>query len=276
MKCPNCLYESEQDFIFCPKCGVQVQSEQVQPQIQPIFMPNINPAASRLLPLLKDNMFLAICVLVSVWTLLSFDVISILLTIFLWLTFAKSRKNIVDTKHLRQISGTIYASYVINNVASIIIIVCGAIYIGLMGYAMSVSLVEFEQSLRAAMDTALNQFPFKDYLPSYSMVTVFLGIGIGMLLGGITTLLINVLGFRKIHRFVKSVYMGIDANSYELAYLSAAKNWLIYFAVVKCIGTVFALAGGLTALITGGVQAATIIIAVILIKKYLLANNYQI
>ena len=273
MKCPNCLYESEQSFAFCPKCGTQAESA---PQAD--FVPAVNPAASRLLPLLKDNMFLAICILISVTAAISFDVISILFTIFLWLTFAKSRKNIVDANHLRQISGTVYASYVLNNVASIILIVCGAIYTALMGYAIYSSpgsLDLIENSLTYRIPEIFDTLPFKDVIPHYFSVTIIIGICIGIFIGGIVSLLINVLGLRKIHRFVKSVHLGVSTNNYELAYLTAAKNWLIFFAVIKCLSTVTALGTGLSEALATGAQAAAIIISVILIKKYLnaLANH---
>lgn len=268
MKCPNCLYESEQPFTYCPQCGAQVLAD---------FVPAVNPAASRLLPLLKDNMFLAICVLISVTTVISFDVISILLTIFLWLTFAKSRKNIVDANHLRQISGTIYASYVLNNVASIILIVCGAIYTALIGYAIYSSpgsLDLIENSLTFYIPEFADTLPFKENLPQFINGVFIIAMGIVFFVGGIVSLLINVLGFRKIHRFIKSVHIGVSTNNYELAYLAAAKNWLIFFAVIRCLSTVTALGTGLSDALATGSQAAAIIISVILIKKYLMSNNY--
>ena len=54
--------------------------------------------------------------------------ISILITVFLWLTYADAQKGFANEKHLQFISGTVYAQYVIMNVVSAILIVCGVLF----------------------------------------------------------------------------------------------------------------------------------------------------
>ena len=70
----------------------------------------VQTVADRVLPALKDGIFLAICILMSASCLISLSMdsiplINILATVFLWLTYAQSRKDIVDAKHLRCVSG---------------------------------------------------------------------------------------------------------------------------------------------------------------------------
>ena len=58
----------------------------------------------------------------------SFSVINILLTVFLWLTYASARKDKVPTDHLRFISGTLFAQYVILFVAAGLCLLVGVIF----------------------------------------------------------------------------------------------------------------------------------------------------
>ena len=117
MKCPNCGFESERNYPTCSQCQAEIQA---------------NPVAQKILRPLKDALFLVICILMSASCLLSLaadnvPLIEILLTVFLWLTYAQSCKGIADAKHLRCISGTVYADYVITYVAAGLVLVLGLI-----------------------------------------------------------------------------------------------------------------------------------------------------
>ena len=139
MKCNNCSFESEQDFAFCPNCSA--------PAGEPVSVsePIVNPVGERVMAALKDKMFLAICVLLTVASAIStfsgggIPAIIILHTVFLWIAYSKVQKNIVDTKQLRNLSGTVYAQYVVLNVLSIIFpVLCpGLRKSGLMKYSNS-------------------------------------------------------------------------------------------------------------------------------------------
>ena len=83
MKCSNCGYESQEDFIYCTNCGTAVADA---PAV------SLNPVADKVLAVLKDRLFLVICILMSVSCVAalmceSIPIINILLTIFLWLTY---------------------------------------------------------------------------------------------------------------------------------------------------------------------------------------------
>lgn len=118
MKCANCGFESEQNYSVCPQCQANTQS---------------NPAAQKILCVLKDPLFLVICILMSISCAISLaadnlPLINILITVFLWLTYAQSRKEIADAKHLRFISGAVYANYVINYVIAGLVVILGVIF----------------------------------------------------------------------------------------------------------------------------------------------------
>jgi len=141
MKCQNCQFESEGRFDYCPNCGQPTANANAQP----VEKVSINPTADIVLSALKDSAFLIICILMSVATGLQFvvsefSVINILITIFLWLTYASAQKGFADEKHLQAISGSVYAQYILTNVLSIISIVFGA----LIGIVMPVVLSNAE------------------------------------------------------------------------------------------------------------------------------------
>ena len=123
MKCTNCGFESISDFKFCENCGAPAPVlETAEPQ----------GAENRLLSVLKDKLFFVICILFSVSAATAIvnggiPVFNILFTVFFWLVYSQAQKGIVSAKHLRCISGTVYANYVVVNVVSIILIVCGVI-----------------------------------------------------------------------------------------------------------------------------------------------------
>ena len=88
--------------------------------------------ADQLLPALKDPLFLVVCILLSISCLLSLSagsvpLIDILITVFLWLTYAQARKDIADAGHLRCVSGALYAQYVIVYVVAGLLLVVGVI-----------------------------------------------------------------------------------------------------------------------------------------------------
>lgn len=121
MRCTNCGYNNDGDARFCKSCGFAMSFNQ-------------NPLAERILPLLKDDLFMALCILYSIsvgFSLISggMPVTRILMTIFLWLIFSQSRKETIASNYMRCISGTIFASYVIKWILCCIVALCG----GLLG-----------------------------------------------------------------------------------------------------------------------------------------------
>ena len=58
----------------------------------------------------------------------SVPLIHILITVFLWLTYAQSRKDVADAEHLRCVSGAVYAQYVIVYVAAGLCLLAGVIF----------------------------------------------------------------------------------------------------------------------------------------------------
>ena len=96
MKCPSCGYERESAFAFCPQCGTQMQNSandvnNAQPTPVTYTATDAAPqneVQSRLLAMLRDKMFLGICVLETAVFALSllnknFDVLALLFALWL-------------------------------------------------------------------------------------------------------------------------------------------------------------------------------------------------
>jgi len=291
MKCTNCGYEPEGNALYCAKCGMALPTEPApaaepapQPTPEPVSAaepqtvvpPNVpiaDPKSNSLLAALKDALFLLICICVTAsagFSLLSggLPVIQILLAIFLWITLAKASKNILSVEHLRCISGTVYANYVVCNVCAILLLVSGV--------GVTVSFLAFSNVPEFA-----NNFSFANELIelvpelepilanlNYSLFGVVLGVI--FLFAGIIILLISVLGLRKIHRFAKSVYQGVGNPFFPFEDPRSAKTWLLVFGIVSGISALSTLGSGLFAFLSAAGAAAAPILAALLIDKYVL------
>lgn len=271
MKCQFCGFENEEAFSFCPNCGAATQpsTSEVCAPAQPV-----NTAAETILQALKHPLFFVLCILVSASCALTLiqsgpDVLSILFTIFLWLTYAKSRKDIADASHLRCVSGTLYAQYIIVNVCAILLIVVGAI-LGLGLFALGSDL-SFVNEMLSELDLGADVLALFGQLSTAVLGTV---IFIAFVIAGVLMLVVNLFSTRYIHRFAKSVYQSIASGALTLKHAKAAHGWLWAFGVISGIGALGNLGSGdLVLILSSGASCAAPIIAAILIKKYLLTEE---
>lgn len=257
MKCTNCGLEFNEPMNFCTACGAPASIDETACP---------NPAADRVLAVIKDGMFLAICILMSAVCALSIitgslPVIEILLTVFLWITYAKGRKDIASDKHLRCVSGCVYANYVVTNVASIIIIVCGFVIALLLG------ILTTDADLFNSFTIEFGSM-YPGLVPEALFSAIGWVLGLAFIVIGAIALIFNLLGMKKIHAFVKSVYQSVALQNAEYVNPKAVKNWLIFFGVCSTISALSSISSDFLAATAEGCSTAVIIIAVILINKY--------
>ena len=259
MKCPYCNYENESDFTSCPRCGLTQRQEKKEEGKSPV------------LSALRDNMFLVLCVLVSASCLgsMSFGglpLIGILLTVFLWLTYAASRRGVADSEHLRCVSGTIYADYVLTSVL---------FWLNLALAILMAVLWLFFPYILTQLGEVLDEFPLYDIAGLMGFISVP-----GIVITVISTvidlaiLLIGVLGLRRIHRFARSLYRSIKAEDAQIEYATDASKWLIALAVVNAVSAASAiLEFDASGFVADGCIAAAMIVASLLIRKYFTENK---
>ncbi len=285
MKCIYCNFEHAEPFQFCPHCGADNRYS-APVSVAPVSVAPVNVAAERILPALKDNLFLAICILISISTGFSLisgsiSVINILLTIFLWLTYSKGRKNIVDSNHLKSISGTVFASYVINFVLYGLVIFLGIIFALIFVLAsanteLNEAFMEgFAEGLRIS---GMSPYEFEAMMGDIGMGFESFTSVIGWVfflvftIVGTVGIIINALSLGKIHRLAKSTYKSVESGFLALNKVNAAKNWLIVLGVFSAISALSTLASGeFLATVAAGSDAAASIIAGVLINKKLIS-----
>ena len=264
MKCRHCGYESADQFAFCPCCGNAVAETTEQLCVER-EEPSGNPAANRILNILKDNLFFVICILVTASAACNIfagqlDLLNILASVFLWLLYAQVQKNAIDSTHLRSLSGTVYASYVLTNVLCVIIGVCGILIAALVGIFGDEIISEIpELNIDGALEGVV----------ALSTVLVAMIVGIAFVVIAIVGFLLNYFGTRNIHRFLKSVYQSVACGELKLVKCKTAHNWLMVLGVLSGLGAL----GSLTDLdvfsfvASGGIAAAQILAAMLINKN---------
>lgn len=267
MKCKNCGFEQEKDFEYCVNCGAEA-IDNIPVPVEPV---SLNPAADIVLPALRDKLFLALCILMTILcglslAMWSIPVINILFTIFLWLAYADAQRGIANEKHLQCVSGTVYAQYIIVNVASIIFIVCGVLFGALFSLVSDNTDVIMEFNLLFE-ELGLNPI---DITPDVINVFGWIFGGIFVFLG-VIMLLFNILMTRKIHRFAKSVYQGIMFQNPEFEKPETVRNWFIFIAVCGGINLINSITAAEPISILSSICSMAItIIVTILINKHIL------
>ena len=259
MKCNYCGFESENNFIFCPNCGKEAPVEVYGDE---------NPAANIVLNALKDKLFFIICILLTVasaGTLLlgNINVLSILATIFIWLVYNASTKNIADAKNLRCVSGTFYAYYVIVNVTAIIVAVCSFITLLFSGIIFSSALLAGNLANELGNELADLLGPLSFLLAASPILIFIVFLAVAAIL-----VLLSIFGLRNIHKFLKSLYESVQSGIIAFTKCKTAETWLMVFGVLGAISSLSELSSSVLAFCSSAALAAVQIIASLLIKKY--------
>lgn len=257
MKCYKCGTELGEGFVTCPVCATPV-------------MPETSPVANKVLTVIKDNLFLAICILLSVACGASvlggegFPITSILAMIFLWITYSKGREGIVNVKSMRSVSGVVYAEYVIANVVAITLAVVGFLFGGL---------ISFVGTSKELINAYMQRFDLNLY-GSPIDITEAIALGLGWLVAGLfiligaITLIVNLFSWKKLHGFVKSVYVGVQNGGVTpVVNAKIARAWLWVFGILSGIGALGSFYDFFV-LLSSGCSAVAYILGAILIDRY--------
>lgn len=260
MKCGKCGWETDQNIAFCPRCDQCLIPEKAP----------VDTFTAKILPVLRDPLFLVVCILLSVTCLMSLTagsvpLINILITVFLWLTYAQARKGIADASHLRCVSGAVYASYVISYVLAILVLVIGVI--------LAVALNAISGSMAGLWDAVMGELAQEEAFAFLMAVLPSVSGAVIIALCFIVALLVMVFTLftmRYLHRFAKSVYRSIEQGADELKYVKAAKVVLfILGGLTVCSGLASLGKGQFVGFIADASSSGTSIIAGMLVHKHL-------
>ena len=252
---------------------MEYENNSFEPEVTqcPICEPEeIQTVADKVLPALKDPKFLAICILTSASCLISLcfgsiPIINILIAVFLWLTYAQSRKGITDVKHLRCLSGTIYAEYILAYVTAGLLVCAGVMIAFVFSFL-------YNSADIGSLTSELSQAEpgVAVILGLFSSLSAGLILFIFIFAAGITVIF-NLFTTRYLHRFVKSVYKSIEANTLELKHANAAKIFLYILSGFSALSALTYLGAPLT-LLSHGSNCAAALLSALLIQKYFIAE----
>ncbi len=262
MKCPHCDYERTKAFAFCPKCG-KPSTRDPEPVV-------ICPTP-RILSFIKSDLFFIVCILLTVGvgcTLLSggFNALTLLITIFAWLTYVGGRKNVVEHTHIKVISGSVYAIYVIENILAVLVILSGIVYSLLILGIPLLSNFNIEEFITDELGPMI--VVSGAILALISAMAMFLGAI--LIVFGIIMLIVNIAGRKKIHRLIKSIYKSAEAGEENFVGVTKAQPWIIIFSVLSIISAISYISNGnVFGFLSEGAFAAALIICNILVGKHL-------
>lgn len=260
MKCNKCGFDAAQESPFCPQCGERM-TQLAAPR---------GAFADQILPVLKDPLFLVVCILLSISCLMSLaagsvPLINILITVFLWLTYANAQKDVADAEHLRCVSGAVYAQYVINYVVAGLMLVMGVLF-AIAFNILTHSMDGFWESLLSEVSDTEMVASLMSILPSVSGAVIL----VVCAFCAIILIVLNIFTMRYLHRFAQSVYRSIQQGEYALKYASIAVILLFITGgvdVISCLSSLATLQfGSFAACASSGGSA---ILSGLLIRKYL-------
>ena len=265
MYCSKCGAEIG-DAKYCPICGTKQDgyaasfTDRRVPQGDSMVYPEMEQqesygrVAGFFKDMFSDSMFLVIAILISVSSAIgsfSFDsgrvrlsvgVISILIAVSLWITYASAKgSGTLSPSGPSFTSGVLKAYYILYwvgivfmIVGGILCIVAGPLVSRMLPNIISSLTPEEIEELREIFELLpgfINDLDINRYL-SYALV----GIGIALLLGAVVMIIINLCFFRKIHQFAKSVCVSLKTDQFNIVKAKACKNWLIVAAVFSLLG----------------------------------------
>lgn len=283
MYCKNCGKPVDDGANFCKNCGTAVAA--AKPEIvedvavtepvsvetvvveEPVSVETVvveepvNSLRDKISKIFAGKLFMVISILVSAATFFgvcvgNLDVIKILLVIFCWLAFAAAKKGKLETSHIRNISGTIYA----------VVVLCW-VAVGLFGLIAVLSVAGssvLSGYVPELLSSLLNYDLEFDISWAYLGGAALIAAVVIVMLVAIAAVIVMTFGWISVHKFTKSLYLGYeDGVSFPVG-IKAASGWSLAFGIISGISALGSLSTPLVFLATGSVSAAWILFYIIL------------
>lgn len=257
-------------------------------------------------------LFLTVAILYSVVTAMSviisrtFDVVSIILVIALWLAFAAAKDGKLSEKQtgIKMISGCAKAWYIILWVVIGIILACSVLIMAIGPAALDMvedvvteypkyveseinesadsdNYNDFVYNLNGVFDDVDGEFSYnfsingdvEDLLHRFENIPAAMSrffytvIGMILIVVSVILILINIFFYRNLHKLTKSVCVSFETGNVKLEKLRTVKIWLIVLAVFSGLNTMNSLLFVSIAGVSSGCSCAAMILAVIMLSK---------
>ncbi len=277
MYCKECGHENPEGAKFCVCCGASLNADSQSSrtdttapaysyaEYQPQSDMSGSPAAMRVLGALRDKLYLAFCILLSCGVGLgifsgSFDIVRILLLIFCWLAYSAARKGRAEDRYLRDISGTVFAGFVLRLVLGGLLILIGIFY-----WVFVAALGNAGYDLGALINQAISSIGLKSVFGG--LLGGYLGIiaawlHIFLIVLAVVYILAAILLIRPVHRFLKSVYEGVQSGREDFVDPHKARICLMVLGILNAVSALSSFS------ISAGCIAASMIVASVLIRNH--------
>ncbi len=221
--------------------------------------------------MLKDRLFFVLCVVYSISCAIGFatsryTIAGIVIAIFLWIVYSKSRKDTVDVESMRIISGAIFANYILNYLMVAGILLAGSVAsLAISAIKSNAELLNpLLDMLRIIFPSAARTVEFIRIVPTEIIVAI-------IFLVALAVLLINVIFYRRVHRLAKLTYKSIQkADELIIKDTKSITTGLLAFTIISGVQALFYLSSfNLTGFLIEGGKATTYALAILLTKKYI-------
>ena len=243
---------------------------------------NMNPQGISPFNSLKDPLFLTLCILITVLTALSFNVITLLLTIGMWMAYVSASKNESPISGVKLCSIAVKIDYILTWVASGLLALFGFLFVALSG-AMADGIYEIltdstladifesfgaEEALEEFFET-LDEIMFETGMGLDSFLQILsITLGIGLIIAAIVCVIMNLVYTRNIVKFTTSLKNNLETRA-PIVKANTVKVWMLVLAILNGISTLGSISSaGMLGLLTSAANLAMFIIAYILMKKY--------
>ncbi len=271
--CTQCGAANADDAGFCTSCGAPISAS------NPVETQNPQPQSenkkSALVSAFSGNLFLAICVLISIATAISFDAVHLLFAIFCWIIYYNAKKDELSVPMMRAVSGTVFAGRIIYFVGAAALLFSAGIVL-LCALVIPPEVVAEIQSAYGELIAILEQ----EGVPAYALEIVMglLGYGIkkllGLLVGFLATMGVYLLAlgiiWGGIHKFTKELYTKAETGAQELVHAKKCATCMMVAGVVMAAFALFEVAISFSSTVPALLTAATMIVGSVFVK-----NNFN-
>lgn len=263
-KCWKCGTENDDGASLCSSCGEYIGS---------VALPEDGASDTfALTNAFSSNLFLAICVLVTLSTLISFGLIQLLFAIFCWIIYSKAKSGSIDAQSMRSVSGTVYASRVICFVCGALMFVCAGI---VLACALAIPAEAYEEfpNIQAEIIAELQTQELPKEVMDMTLKLLEFGlknlfaVAIGWCAVFGAYLLCCGYIWGGIHKFTKELYAKAPLGESSIDSTSKGFACMIILGVVGAIGSLSSMSMSFKSALGAGLLAAATIIGAVFIKK---------
>ena len=272
MFCPNCGQQIPDGSIFCPVCGANLQYQ--APDEVPVNLEGQNTTGfvSILRGFLTSSKFLAMCIIVTIATILacvptmvtdattgevttssSFDIFGILSTCAMWITYAKAKSSdpVMSLNGLRFTAGITKAVYIINWISVGLLFLLGIIFVALVPFITTLfedpaAIEDFISTLQVELGSlglgSIGDSIDLDVANLASIVNIIvIVLAVVLFISAIVVLFLNIFYYGKVSKFAYNLHVSYITNKVTDLRFATISNWFMVLGVLGIIGSISSL-----------------------------------